>query len=140
MKTKWLLGGLLAAATFTAPAFGQISVYIGTPPPPIRYEVPPPMPEVGYVWMPGYWAPYGGRYVWAPGRWSRPPYYGAAWRGGGWDRDGRGWRYREGYWAPRGRDWHDRDWDDDGPGNRGRGHAYGHYKEHGRGHGRDHND
>ncbi|MBS1801074.1 MAG: YXWGXW repeat-containing protein [Acidobacteria bacterium] len=128
MKTKWLLGGLLAAATFGAPAFGQISVYIGTPPPPIRYETPPPMPEVGYVWMPGYWAPYGGRYVWAPGRWSRPPYYGAAWRQGGWDHDGRGWRYREGYWDRRG--------DYDGP----RGHAYGHYKykDKGRGHGHGH--
>jgi hypothetical protein len=125
MKTKWLLRGVLAAATLGVPAFGQISVYIGTPPPPIRYEVPPPMPQVGYVWMPGYWAPYGGRYVWAPGRWSRPPYYGAAWRGGGWDHDGRGWRYREGYWAPHGAYY--------GP----RGHAYGHYKEHGHGHDRD---
>jgi hypothetical protein len=127
MKTKWLLGSILAATAFAAPAFGQISVYIGTPPPPIRYEVPPPMPQMGYVWMPGYWSPYGGRYVWAPGRWSRPPYYGAAWQGGGWDHDGRGWRYRQGYWAPHGYD---------GP----RGHAYGHYKEHGHGNGHGHDD
>lgn len=119
MKTKWLLSGILAASSF-APAFGQVSIYIGTPPPPIRYEVPPPMPAVGYAWVPGYWAPYQGRYVWAPGRWSRPPYYGAAWREGGWDRDDRGWRYRRGYWGRRD--------DDDG---HGRGHAYGHYKRHG---------
>lgn len=127
MKTKWLLSSVLAATALAAPAFGQISVYIGTPPPPIRYEVPPPMPEVGYIWTPGYWAPYGHRYAWAPGRWSRPPYYGAAWQGGGWDHDGRGWRYREGYWAPRG---------GYGP----RGHAYGHYKYKEHGHGHDHGD
>lgn len=122
MKAKWLLGGVLAASSCVSPAFGQVSIYIGTPPPPVRYEVPPPMPTVGYVWVPGYWTPYGGRYVWAPGRWSRPPYYGASWREGGWDRDDRGWRYRPGYWGRHG--------DDDDQGH-GRGHAYGHYKRHG---------
>jgi hypothetical protein len=129
MTTRWLLRTVLAASTFAVPAFGQISVYIGTPPPPIRYEVAPPMPQVGYVWMPGYWSPYRGRYVWAPGRWSRPPYYGAAWQAGGWDRDDRGWRYRPGSWGRRGGYYGGPQQYYGGP----RGHAYGHYKEHGHG-------
>ena len=49
MKIKWLLGATLATAALAAPAFGQIGVYIGTPPPPIRYEVRPPIPGPGYA-------------------------------------------------------------------------------------------
>jgi hypothetical protein len=43
MKIKWLYGGLLASA-LSLPAFGQVSfgVTIGAPPPPLRYEAPPP--------------------------------------------------------------------------------------------------
>ncbi len=126
MKATWFLGSLLAASVLSAPAFGQVSigVTIGTPPPPIRYEVAPP-PEVGYVWTQGYWAPYEGRYVWYPGRWMRPPYDGAYWRGARWEHGDRGWRYREGYWNHQeGRERHgDRDRDDDH-----HGHAYGHSK------------
>lgn len=142
MDAKWALGSILAASTLTAPVFGQVSigVTIGTPPPPIQYEAPPPMPAVGYVWTPGYWAPYGGRYVWHRGYWVNPPYYGAAWRPARWVHEGPGWRYYEGGWGPREfhggpppREFH-------GP----PGHAYGHYKDkdhdwdhddHGHGHG-----
>lgn len=120
MKAQWFLGGILAASTFTAPAFGQISVYIGTPPPPIRYEVAPPMPEPGFVWTRGYWAPVRGRYVWYPGRWSRPPYRGAAWREPRWEHEGRGWHYHDGGWRAHG--------GHDDHGHHGHGHAYGHYK------------
>jgi hypothetical protein len=58
MKTKWLLGSVLALS-FAIPASGQVSfgVTIGAPPPPLRYEVPPPMPAPGYVWVDGYWVP-----------------------------------------------------------------------------------
>lgn len=116
MKLKWLLAPLFAASTLAAPAFGQISIMIGTPPPPVRYEVPPPMPQPDYVWVPGYWAPVQGQYVWYPGRWNRPPYYGAAWRNPHWNREDRGGRYYDG-------DWGEREWHDD---HHGRGHAYGH--------------
>ena len=127
MNAKWVLGSILAASTLTAPAFGQVSigVTIGTPPPPVQYEVPPPMPEVGYVWTPGYWAPYGGHYAWRRGYWVRPPYYGAAWRPAHWVHEGPGWRYYEGGWGPR---------EVHGPPPREYygppGHAYGHYKDH----------
>ena len=45
-----------AAATFTPPASAQVSfsLSVGTPPPPMRYEVVP-APRPGYVWAPGYW-------------------------------------------------------------------------------------
>lgn len=118
MKVKWYLGGILAASVLAAPAFGQVSIMIGTPPPPVRYEVAPPMPQPNYVWMPGYWAPVQGRYVWYSGRWGRPPYHGAAWRGPRWQHEGDGWRYREGGWGRH--DHHDH--------GHGHGHAYGHYK------------
>ena len=121
MNAKWFLGSLLSISALTAPAFSQVSIFIGTPPPPVRYEAAPPMPYPGYVWTQGYWAPVDGRYVWYPGRWARPPYYGAAWYGPRWEHGDRGWRYHEGGW--RGRRWHD---DDDHHGHHGHGHAYGH--------------
>ena len=129
MNAKWIFSAILTASTLTAPAFGQVSigVTIGTPPPPIRYEVPTPMPQAGYVWVNGYWAPYGGHYVWRQGYWSHPPYYGAAWRPARWVHDGPQWRYYQGGWGPR--EFH-------GP---PPGHAYGHYKNNGWDH-RDHYD
>lgn len=123
MSIKWFLGSILAVSAFGAPAQGQISIMIGTPPPPIRYEAVPVMPEPGYVWTPGYWAPVQGQYVWYSGRWARPPYYGAAWRSPRWVHEDRGWRYQRGDW-----DRHERrEWREDHH-DHGHGHAYGHYK------------
>lgn len=129
MKAIWVLGAALATSALSASALGQVSigVTIGTPPPPIRYEVaPPPPPEVGYVWVQGYWVPNGGRYVWSPGRWTRPPYEGAGWHAAQWEHGDHGYHYHEGYWEHHEvRDHRDRDHDDDHHGN---GHAYGHEK------------
>jgi hypothetical protein len=97
MKAKWLYGGILASA-IAIPAFGQISVTIGTPPPPIRYEVRPAMPGAGYVWVDGYWGVRGGRYVWVPGVWQRPPYAGAYWSHPHYDHYNNGWQMHEGHW------------------------------------------
>ena len=97
MKAKWLYGGILASA-IAIPAFGQISVTIGTPPPPIRYEARPPMPGAGYVWVDGYWGPDHGRYVWIPGVWQRPPYAGAYWSHPHYDHYQNGWQMHEGHW------------------------------------------
>jgi hypothetical protein len=121
MRSKWWLCCILAGAAFSAPAFGQIQIYIGTPPPPIRYEVHPPMPAVGYMWTDGYWEPYGERYRWISGRWMVPPYPGAYWRPTRYQHYDRGWRAQPGYWD---RGDHDRGRDHD----HGRGHAYGHWK------------
>ncbi len=118
MKLHWLSAGLLAAAMMV-PASAQISVFIGAPPPPLRYEEPPPIPEPGFVWMEGYWAPDGGRYRWMPGRWERPPYPGAYWTHPHYDHYEEGWQMHEGHW--------DRE-----------NHDNGHWQEHGHGH--DHGD
>jgi len=128
MKANWFLGAALAVSALSAPAFGQVSigVMIGTPPPPVRYEVPPPPPEEGYVWMQGYWAPDGPRYVWAPGHWMRPPYYGAAWHPAYWEHHDNGYRYHGGYWEHHDNGRH-RGWYKNDQGEKhGHGHGHGH--------------
>jgi hypothetical protein len=124
MKSKWLLGFVVASA-LSAPAFGQIQIYIGTPPPPVRYEVVPPIPGNGYMWMAGFWEPYGHRYRWVPGRYERAPYPGAYWTPARYERDDKGWKLHKGYWVHRGNPHFEGD-DHHGHGN---GHGYGHDKD-----------
>ncbi len=97
MKTRWFLAAALTTA-FTLPAVGQIHVFIGGAPPPLRYERRPPPPGEGYAWVDGYWGDQGGRYVWVPGRWNRPPYPGAYWNHPHYDHYQEGWRMHEGHW------------------------------------------
>ena len=75
MRTNWMYGALLAAA-IASPSSAQISVYIGTPPPPLVYEEPGPPPGAGFIWMEGYWMPAGHRYRWVRGHWERLPLKG----------------------------------------------------------------
>jgi hypothetical protein len=96
MKSKWIVGAL-TAVTLAVPAFSQVSVYLGAPPP-IRYERRPAMPGQGYVWVDGYWGVQGRRYVWVPGRWQQPPYAGAYWSHPHYDHYDNGWRMHEGHW------------------------------------------
>src|SRR6202035_4617328 len=72
MKLKCIYALLLATAIVT-PSAAQVSVYIGSAPPPVRYETRGPMPGPGYAWVEGYWAPDGRHYRWVQGRWDRPP-------------------------------------------------------------------
>ena len=74
MKTigKWMLGAALAVATLgmgTAQAnAARIHVGIGFGGPvvaPVAYV--PPCPGAGYVWVAGFYNPYG---VWVPGYWN----------------------------------------------------------------------
>ncbi|MGH9513307.1 MAG: YXWGXW repeat-containing protein [Terriglobales bacterium] len=97
MKWNRICVALLTAA-LAVPAFGQISVFIGTPPPPLRYERRAPIPGPGFVWVEGYWAPYGHHYRWVPGRWERPPYEGAYWSHPHYDHYREGWQLHEGHW------------------------------------------
>ena len=89
----------VAALVLAAPAHAQVGVYIGTPPPALRYEARPPLPGPGYVWTDGFYEPYGGAYRWHAGYWQRPPYAGAYWVHPHYDHYDRGWGYHEGYWA-----------------------------------------
>jgi hypothetical protein len=95
-----LLGGALIMATFTAPAFAQISfgIVLGRTPPPVRYERRPPPPAEGYAWVDGYWGVNRGRYVWVPGVWQRPPYEGAYWNHPHYEHQRDGWHLQEGHW------------------------------------------
>ena len=96
---KWI-GATLVAGVMAAPMFAQVGfgVYIGRTPPPLRYEVPPPIPGDGYVWNDGYWNWGGSRYDWVPGRWAQPPYPGAYWTHPHYDHYDRGWQMHEGHW------------------------------------------
>jgi hypothetical protein len=106
---------ILSAIVTAAPAWSQIHVFIGTPPPPIRYEVRPPMPGDGFVWVDGYWGVVGNRYEWVSGRWNRPPYQGAYWSHPHYDHYDRGWQIHEGHWDREDHDHegHDHDHDHD---------------------------
>jgi hypothetical protein len=99
MKTNWLCNIVAASALAIAiPASGQVSIYIGSAPPPIRYEAVPANPGPGFAWIEGYWGVEGNRYVWVPGRWQRPPYPGAYWSHPHYDHYDKGWQYHEGHW------------------------------------------
>ena len=97
MRLKWLSAAMVAAA-LSATAFGQVGIYIGRTPPPLRYERRGPMPGEGYQWVDGYWGNNGSRYVWVQGRWDRPPYAGAYYSHPHYDHYRQGWKMHEGHW------------------------------------------
>ena len=118
----------IGAAVFvpaSAIARSEVSIVIGSEPPPLRYEVVP-KPRRGHEWVPGYWNWNGRRHHWVAGHWERvrPGYmyrhpewrqHDGGWRldRGGWSRGGRGDRDRDG--VP---NRYDRDRDGDGVPNR----------------------
>jgi hypothetical protein len=93
MKTKMLLvAALLGAAAMSANAGVRFGLFIGLPlpvvvstPVVVATAVPtatvvqavPVCPEVGYVWVPGYWSYRTTGNVWVPGAWCyRPAHVG----------------------------------------------------------------
>ena len=79
---------LLLATGSAANAQVSVGVSIGTPPPAVVIEAPPPAPRAyvvaarpspEFVWVEGYWFPQGKHYRWHDGYWTRPPYAGAYW-------------------------------------------------------------
>ena len=101
---------LLAANIVTSPlalmvptaASAQVAVGISiqTAPPLLPIYVQPAMPEVGYVWTPGYWAygPVG--YYWIPGTWIQPPVVGLLWTPPYWGWVAGAYLFHDGYWGP----------------------------------------
>jgi hypothetical protein len=69
----------------------NVSIRIGTPPPPMIVERPWAPPYRGAVWIPGHHEWINGRWVWIGGSYSYPPR-----RGGYWAPP----RYRHGYYYP----------------------------------------
>ncbi len=77
-----------------------IGVSITIAPPELPVYDQPPLPDVGYIWIPGYWAWGPDGYYWVPGYWELPPAVGLLWTPGYW-----GWHdgyyvWNEGYWGP----------------------------------------
>lgn len=88
------LCGLTLSAALAAPAFAQVYVHVG-PPPPRREVIPPPRP--GYEWHGGYHRWDGHRYVWVPGEYV-VVHPGHHWVPGHWDYSPRGHFWVEGHW------------------------------------------
>jgi len=80
----------------SAEARTYVDVNIGVAPPPLRYERV--VERRGYVWVPGYWSWNGHRHVWVAG-YSAPERHGYHYYPSRWDRDGRYWRFHNGYWG-----------------------------------------
>jgi hypothetical protein len=110
-RRVWLMrsAAALLAATAALAALPQkanagvfigVGVSVGFPPPILPVYVQPPMPAVGYIWTPGYWAWNGVAYYWVPGTWVMPPYYGALWTPGYWGWVGGVYSWHVGYWGP----------------------------------------
>ncbi len=77
----------------------DVGVFVDAPPPPLPVYIQPPIPDYGYLWMPGYWAWNGYDYFWVPGAWVRPPEPGLLWTPGYWGWNGAAYVYNPGYWA-----------------------------------------
>jgi hypothetical protein len=81
---------LFALTVVTVPVAGRaqiIDVNITIAPPELPIYDQPPLPAMGYIWMPGYWAWGPDGYFWVPGTWVLPPQTGLLWTPGYW-----GWR------------------------------------------------
>jgi WXXGXW repeat (2 copies) len=68
-------------------------------PPPLPTYDQPPVPEEGYVWIPGAWrwGPEG--YFWVPGTWVAPPQVGFLWTPGYWAFSGAVYLFHPGHWG-----------------------------------------
>jgi Domain of unknown function (DUF4124)/WXXGXW repeat (2 copies) len=69
-------------------------------PPPLPDYEPPPCPEDGTLWTPGYWAWNDGGYFWVRGAWVPPPRAGVLWTPGYWEYLDTAYVFHRGYWAP----------------------------------------
>ena len=63
--------------------------------------IQPPIPEPGYLWVPGYWAwDDNTGYYWVPGTWVLPPEPALLWTPGYWGWNDGVYVFHEGYWGP----------------------------------------
>lgn len=91
-----LLGSLALAGCGGRPYYA--GGYVVGPPPPSVYAVEGYAPGPGYAWAGGYYDLRGSSWIWVRGHWARPPYRGAVWVTPCWERYGRSYRFRRGYW------------------------------------------
>jgi hypothetical protein len=99
-----LMLGAALPTYLMAPAHAQIAVDVSVDvaPPPLPYYEQPPIPDEGYIWVPGYWAwdAVALDYFWVPGTWVQPPQPELLWTPAWWGWvDGR-YGFHPGYWGP----------------------------------------
>jgi hypothetical protein len=87
-----VFAGVLAANAWAADVFVRVG------PPRRVIETRGPMPNRGYVWVPGYHAWDGNRHYWVAGRWERPPRARARWVEHRWVKRRGGYVLVEGHW------------------------------------------
>ena len=96
------LFGACCLTTF-CPAYAQLvlGVSVNKAPPPLPVYDQPPIPALGYLWVPGYWAwSEGVGYYWVPGTWILPPSAGLLWTPGYWESEEGVYVFHFGYWGP----------------------------------------
>ncbi len=95
----------LILAPFTS-AHAQIGVSVGigvaitVAPPMLPVYEQPPMPALGDIWTPGYWAYDDDDYYWVQGTWVEPPSEGMLWTPGYWGWQNGSYLFHVGYWGP----------------------------------------
>lgn len=95
-----LAAPLMVAAPSPARAQAVLGVSIQIAPPLLPVYVQPPMPDIGYVWTPGYWAYGQVGYYWVPGTWIQPPMIGVLWTPPYWGWVDGAYLFHAGYWGP----------------------------------------
>jgi hypothetical protein len=95
-----LASPMIAALPTSASAEVALGISVQIAPPELPVYDQPPMPEVGYLWTPGYWAwadPVG--YYWVPGTWVQPPTVGYLWTPPYWGWVNGAYLFNDGYWG-----------------------------------------
>jgi WXXGXW repeat (2 copies) len=104
IRTLTLAFSLVVCSLFGfAPAHAQVDVDISVDvePPPLPVYDQPPIPDTGYIWVPGYWAwDDDTGYYWVPGTWVLPPEPELLWTPGYWGWDDGVYVFHAGYWGP----------------------------------------
>ncbi len=77
-----------------------LGISITVAPPPLPIYAQPTLPELGDIWVPGYWAWGGAGYYWVPGTWVAPPAVGLLWTPGYWAWVNGAYIWNAGYWGP----------------------------------------
>lgn len=95
-----MAGAAFPAFQAQAGVFVGIGVSVNVAPPPLPVYVQPPLPDIGYLWTPGFWAYGDAGYYWVPGVWVRPPQVGVLWTPGYWGFVGGAYGWHGGYWGP----------------------------------------
>ncbi len=105
MRIMSLIAALLVPALLggtAEKARAGLFVSVSVAPPPLVVYAQPPIPGLGYMWTPGYWAwdEDAAGYYWVPGAWVPAPEPGLLWTPGYWGWSNGIYIWNAGYWGP----------------------------------------